>query len=285
MLQEMVTLGTRHGSAMRQPTAIDRLAIFTAPCPTAPLPALFEQEFYVLLQGGKTMTIGNDCFRCQPRTCAVASVGMPFISQVVEATEEKPYVGVALALDASLIGSLLFDMPDDAASPSGAISIADVDDAMMEPLLRLLRLLDAPAEIPVLAPQFERELTFRLLQGPLAPRLRQIGRHNARFAQIKKAAEWIAQNAQKSMRIDWLAAHVGMSITSFHRHFKSITAYTPLAYQRHIRLMEARRLLIDGSLNVTSAAYASGYASASQFSREYKRAFGSPPVTAVAMAP
>jgi AraC-like DNA-binding protein len=117
----------------------------------------------------------------------------------------------------------------------------------------------------------------------LGPRLRQIGQHSARFGQIKLAAAWIARNADQRMSVEWLAAHVGMSVTSFHRHFKAVTAHTPLAYQRHIRLLEARRRLASGSESVTGTAFGTGYASASQFSREYKREFGITPIRDAAL--
>ena len=203
---------------------------------------------------------------------------MPFTSQVIEACAGEPYLGVEWKLDASTVASLLLGMPDTTNQQTGAISIAQVDDSITEPLGRLLRLLDTPTDIPVLVSQFERELCYRLLQSPLGPRLRQVGRHGTRFGQIKQAAEWIAENADKPLSVERLATHVGMSVTSFHRHFKAVTAHTPLAYRRHIRLLDARRRLASGRGNVTGTAFATGYASASQFSREYKRAFGVAPI-------
>ena len=148
----------------------------------------------------------------------------------------------------------------------------------MEPLDRLLRLLDEPSAIPVLAPQFERELCYRLLQGPLGGTLLQLCQHNTRVDQVRRAVEWICGNSDKPMCVKGLAASVGMSVTSFHRHFKAVTAHSPLAYQRHIRLLEARRQLATGSANVTTTAFSTGYASTSQFSREYKKMFGVAPI-------
>jgi AraC-like DNA-binding protein len=247
--------------------------------PTTPIPALFEPKFYLLLQGAKRMTIAGSTFDCFAGTCAVASVGLPFVSEVVEASPTQPYLSVELKLDAGIVASLLLDMCEQNATEwqPGAISMARVDERLIEPLGRLLSLLDTPSDIPVLAAQFERELYYRLLSGPLGGRLRQIGANNSRFGQIKMAAEWIGQNANNPMSVEWLASHVGMSVTSFHRHFKAVTASSPLAYQRQLRLLEARRQLVSSKANVTEIAYASGYASASQFSREYKKAFGIPP--------
>ena len=283
MMTKLIATAAHHASAIGSPTAIPQLIIWTASAPTSPIPALFDPEFYMLLQGGKRLTVGGRTVAVSPGTCAVASVGLPFTSQVTEACPDEPYVGIEWKLDASVVAGLLLDMPDCADQLTGAISIARADDSIMGPFVRLIGLLDTPADIPVLLPQFERELCYRLLQSPLGPRLRQIGRHSARFAQIKQASEWIAENADKPMRVEWLANHVGMSVTSFHRHFRAVTAHTPLAYQRHIRLLDARRRLASGSGNVTRTAFATGYASASQFSREYKRAFGIAPIRDAAL--
>lgn len=278
MLAQLIMIASRHGSASGAPTIMPRLAIRSADAPTSPRQALFEPKFYLLLQGAKRMTIGGKTFKCEPGTCAVASVGLPFTSEVTDASLDRPYLGVELKLDAGIVASLLLDMPDASERQSTTISIAQADESIVEPLDRLLRLLDAPADIPVLAPQFERELCYRLLQGSMGNTLCQISRHNTRFSQIRTAAEWICENANKPMCVTRLAASVGMSVTSFHRHFKAVTAHSPLSYQRHIRLIGARSRLASGTVNVTATAFATGYTSLSQFSREYKRTFGVPPI-------
>lgn len=255
-----------------------RLMIRAADAPTGPMPALFEPKFYLLLQGAKRMTIGGETVDCTPGTCAVAAVGLPFTSQVTQASTERPYLGVELKLDAGIVAGLLLDVSDRAEGHSRSISIASIATSVAEPLERLIRLLDAPGDLAVLAPQVERELCYRLLQGPMGGTLRQIGRSNTRFDQIRTAVQWISANADKPMRVERLAASVGMSVTSFYRHFKAVTSHSPLAYQRHIRLLDARRRLASGATSVTETAFATGYASAPQFSREYKRTFGVPPV-------
>ncbi len=284
MLSKLIAIANRHGHADGLPSAHAGLIIRSVDAPTVPAPALFEPKFYLLLQGSKRMTIGGNTFDCGAGTCAVASVGLPFVSAVVTASRTKPYLSIELKLDAGIVAGLLLDMREpnsadrQAGVPSGAISIERVEESIVEPLGRVLGLLDTPSEIPVLAAQFERELYYRLLSGRLGARLRQIGQCNARFSQIKLAADWIGANANQPMSVEWLASHVGMSITSFHRHFKAVTACSPLAYQRQIRLLNARRRLVSGSANVTETAFASGYMSASQFSREYKKAFGRSPI-------
>lgn len=280
---KLIAIAARYGSPDGAPTTITRLSIWSSERPTPPTPALFEPKFYLLLQGAKRLAIAGGVFDVMAGSCAVASVGLPFSSAVVEATPKRPYLGVELRLDAGIISGLLLNMPDSSKRQSGAITFGQVDEAILDPLGRLLALLDVPTEVPVLAPQYERELCFRILQGPMGPRLRQIGQHNSHFGQIKRATEWIGKNADKPMSVNWLAAHVGMSVTSFHRHFKAVTAFTPLAYQRHVRLVDARRRLASGAANVTTIAFATGYNSASQFSREYKKAFGIAPAHAVAL--
>jgi AraC-like DNA-binding protein len=280
MLRKLITIANQHGRSDGLPSAHARLIVRSVSAPTAPASALFEPKFYLLLQGSKRMTIAGSTFACEAGTCAVASVGLPFVSEVVEASVMKPYLSVELKLDAGILASLLLDIGKPAVTEkqSGALSMGRADESIVESLGRLLGLLDAPSEIPVLSAQFERELYYRLLSGPLGTRLRQIGQHNARFGQIKRAAEWIGANANQPMSVEWLAEHVGMSLTSFHRHFKAVTACSPLAYQRQLRLLDARRRLASGISNVTETAFASGYLSASQFSREYKKAFGAPPI-------
>ena len=255
-----------------------RLTVRIADAPTAPIPALFEPKFYLLLQGAKRMTIVGETFLCEAGTCAVASVGLPFISEVTQASADRPYLGVELKLDPGIVTGLLIDMPDRADRPCRSITMASVDASIAEPLERLLRLLDAPYDLAILGAQVERELCYRLLQGPMGGTLRQIGRGNIKFAQIREAAQWISANADKPMRVEQLAASAGMSLTSFHRHFKATTSHSPLAYQRYIRLLDARRRLASGTVSVTETAFATGYASAPQFSREYKRVFGVPPI-------
>ena len=147
----------------------------------------------------------------------------------------------------------------------------------MAPLGRLLALLDAPADIPIMAPLLERELSYRLLRGPMAGTLRQVVQSRTRFAQVRTAVAWICAHAGDTMRVERLAASVGMSVTSFHRHFRAVTGYSPLAYQRRIRLLAARHQLASDGAKVTAVALEAGYASPSQFSREYKSMFGVAP--------
>lgn len=279
MLKHLLAIASRHRGCADLSNALPQLTIRSTDAPVPPTPALFAPKFYLLLQGAKRMNIADSTFDCHPGTCAVAAVGLPFVSEVVEASPEQPYISVELMLDAGIVAGLLLDMSESTqpAPQAGAISLAQADSSFVEPLVRFIGLLDTPAELKVLGSQFEREFYYRLLLSPLGSRLRQIGMHNTRFGQIKIAADWISANADKPMSVHWLAAQVGMSVTSFHRHFKAVTAHSPLAYQRQLRLLTARRLLASGASNVTGVAFETGYASPSQFSREYKKVFGVTP--------
>ena len=194
------------------------------------------------------------------------------------ATVAEPYLGVELLLDPGVVSELLLNMLETKETAAATIAVPKATPAIVEPIDRLVRLLDAPGDIPIMAPLMERELIYRLSQGATAGTLRQFVQSHSRFAQIRTAVEWICRNANQPVDVKRLAASVGMSATSFHRHFRAVTAHSPLAYQRSIRLLDARRRLASRAAKVTTVAFATGYASASQFSREYKRMFGVSPV-------
>ena len=278
MMAKMTRTAADHASGLKTPTAIPRLTIWCSSEPTAPAPALFEPKFYLLLQGGKRLTIGGTTRDFGPGSFAVSTVDLPFTSEVIEASPAAPYVGVEIGLDAGIVASLLFDGPDLGPESGPAFATAQVTEDVLEPVERLLRLLASPDDIPALAPLFERELFYRLARGPTGGTLRKAVQSHTRFSQIRTAVEWICAHADEPMCVKDLATSVGMSVTSFHRHFKAVTSYSPLAYQRHIRLLGARERLVSGATNVTTVAFASGYASAPQFSREYKRMFGVSPI-------
>ena len=261
-------------------TAIPGMTIWCGDRPTDPTPAMFTPKFYMVVQGAKRLAIGGESHVFGRGRYGVASVGLPFTSQVIAASRERPYLAVELALDAGVVASLLLGMRDTGARNGPAFAAAHASDDIAGPVDRLVQLLYTPDDIPVLARQFERELYYRLLQGPVGETLQQVVQTNTRLAQIRTAVEWICGNVDQAMRVEDLATSVGMSVTSFHRHFKAVTAYSPLAYQRHLRLIEAQRLIASGTTDVTRAAFATGYASSSQFSREYKRMFGMPPIRA-----
>ena len=257
-------------------TAVPRLGLWSAIWPTASEPALFEPKFYLVLQGAKRMTIAGGTFDLGPGDCAVSILGLPFRYEVRTASPVQPYLGVGLTLDPGMVAALLLDMPAGPLGDMPAFATAAADAGIRESMDRLVRLAFTPEDVPVLAPLAERELLYRLLRSPLGGPLRRIVEGRGKIGAIRRAADRIRADAASPMRVEDAAAAVGMSQTSFHRHFKAVTGLSPLAYQRHIRLLDAQRRLATGA-PVTSVAYEVGYRSSSQFSREYRRMFGVPP--------
>jgi AraC-like DNA-binding protein len=230
----------------------------------------------LVLQGAKRLMIGDRILRYDPACSFIASLELPASGCVIEATPERPYVGVSLILDRALLGELLPHAPERMDGDAAGFSVDPITPALLDAWEQLLALLDAPQDIAVLGPLREREILYRLLCGPQGPMLRQIVCENSRLSQVRRAIQWLQAHFDRKMRIEMLAEIAGMSVPSFHRHFKAATAMSPLQFQKTLRLQAARRLLAT-SVEASRAAYSVGYESASQFSREYARMFGAPP--------
>ncbi len=274
---DLARVAARHAAGVETPTAVPRMTIWRHFRPTRPTPAVFEPKIYLLLQGTKRLTIGERTLQYGAGDYSVSSLSLPFTGQVTQASEAAPYLGVELRLEPATISELLLSLAEADADGAPAIAVSPAPAEVTAPLGRLLALLDTPADIPVMAPLLERELIYRLLRGPMAGTLRQVVQSRTRFAQVRTAVAWICAHAEEALRVERLAASVGMSVTSFHRHFRAVTGYSPLAYQRRIRLPAARHQLASDGARVTAVALEAGYASPSQFSREYKRMFGVAP--------
>ncbi|KAK0360570.1 hypothetical protein LTR94_026789 [Friedmanniomyces endolithicus] len=242
-------------------TPTPRLSVWSSPRPTPPASAMFSPMFYAVLQGVKVLRLGENRFDLSAGDCASSSFGLPFTAGLEKATPQKPYVAIRLDLDIDLLIEVMLDMPR-------------VEDHAFS---RLVGLVSSPQDRAVLNRPYERELYYRLLQSPMGDTLRQLGQRDNRLRQIKTAADWLTSHAQAPVVVAELAASVGMSPTSFYRHFKAVTGFSPLAFQRQMRLLEARRLLASGGVSVSKVAFEAGYVSPSQFSREYKSLFGEPP--------
>ncbi len=203
---------------------------------------------------------------------------VPATGQIHGAAEDLPYLAVSLTLDPVVISTLLLNEDKCARSHSdSSFEAVRAPAEMIDAWLRMMRLMDRPHEAAVLAPMIEREILFRALQGPLSGVLRDIARPDGRLAQIRRASQWIREHYTQPFRVEPLAVMSEMSVAAFYRHFKSVTAMTPIQYQKRLRLLRARWLLLFDTLDATTIAYTVGYESASQFSREYARLFGLPP--------
>jgi AraC-like DNA-binding protein len=277
-LTELRDLLLRHARGRRTETAIPRVTLSRGHAITGPLSGLYEPMLCLVVQGAKSVLIGDRVLDYDPGKCFVTSVEVPATGRIVEASADKPYLAISLTLDPGRVAELLQDLQAGADAPLQAgFAVAPVTDELVEAWTRMIRLIDRPGDIPILAPMIEREILYRLMQGPHAGLLRQIARADSRLSQVRRALAWINAHFEQPLRIEHLAEVAGMSLSTFHRHFKAATAMSPLQYQKMIRLQQARRLLVVETGEATQVAYSVGYESPSQFSREYARQFGAPP--------
>jgi AraC-like DNA-binding protein len=260
-----------------RPTSVPRLTVRTSRVPTKPVSSVFEPTFYAVLQGTKVLTMGANRFEMAAGTCVASSFGLPYSHQIAVASHDNPYVEASLRLDVNMLTRVMLDMPKREDRWTCAVAAGDLSGVVGDAFVSLVDLANAPDDVAMLAPYRESELYYRLLQSSMGDTLRQIGLRNDRVRQIKAAADWLGSHNREPVAIADVAARAGMSITSFHRHFKGVTGHSPLAFQRHMRLMEAKKLLAAGGTNVARVAFEVGYQSPSQFSREYKGMFGSSP--------
>ncbi|MDB5706495.1 MAG: transcriptional regulator [Sphingomonas bacterium] len=275
-LDHLCDIALRHHDDGRRGGVIPRLAMHVSGAPTGAMPGMYEPMICIVLQGAKQVMIGDQALRYGAADQLIASIDLPVSGCVVEASADKPYIIVSMALNQDAVTSLLTELPPGAEEQTAGFAVGRVTPQLLDSWARLLALFDAPEDVPVLAPMLEREILYRILQGPQGGLLRQAAIADSRLSQVRTAIGWIRTHFDKPLRVEALAGLAGMSPASFHRHFKAATAMSPLQYQKSLRLQQARRLLV-ASADASRAAYSVGYESASQFSREYARMFGTPP--------
>jgi AraC-like DNA-binding protein len=264
----------------RTETGVPRVAMVQGAIPEHQLAAVYEPMVNLILTGSKTMSVGDRTFRYDPATYFVMSVDLPAVGAVHPSEAGDPYLAISLTLQPTIVANLLADLPKPAGGDldSSGFAVAPVTPELLDAWLRMLQLMDRPGEIPALAPAYEREVLFRVLQGPLGWMLRDIATPDTTLSRVNVAIQWIRENFARPLRVEALADMAALSVSTFHRHFKAVTALSPLQYQKHVRLLHARTLLIAGEGNATSIAFGVGYESPTQFSREYARQFGLPPL-------
>jgi len=279
-LQPHRDLALRHGRVGITQTPIPRLEISVGQVTSGTSPCLYRSMICFILQGSKDVAIHDDLLRYDSSRYLVSALDLPLSGQIHNADDGNPYVAISLVLDPALLAEVASTMPvtREAEMPGSGIAINPMTPALRDTLNRLLALLDTPADIPALAPMAERELLYRLLQGPQGRLLRSIARPEGALGRIRRAVEWIRDHVNTQFRIEALCEAAGMSRASLHRHFVALTGLSPIQYHKQLRLQEARHLLLAGDRTASDVAYAVGYESASQFSREYLRQFGAPPV-------
>lgn len=245
------------------------------------MPGCFSRPLLgVIVQGTKQGVIGADNYTYREGQCLVAGVDVPNFFQILDVTETRPFLAISLALDRSLLAQLVAKMPPlpgQSGPPVRGISVEETTAELSDALLRLLALLDTPKQIDILAPMILREIHYRLLIGPQGRYLRRLGTHDSHAARIAGAIAWLREHYREPFQVEVLALRAHMAISTFHRHFKAITGLSPLQFHKQLRLYEAQRLMLTGEENATSAGFAVGYESSTQFNREYKRLFGRPP--------
>lgn len=282
-LEILRNLLLKHAQGRYSLTTIPRVRLMRSEGLTELVPMLFDPALCLVLQGAKRILIGDQMLRYGAGMQFILTIETAALGSIVEASSDAPYLSMSLQFDPALIASILLDMPPQAELPLQPGFVAEMADGqLIEAWRRLLELLERPDEIAVLGPSREREILYRLLRGPQGVALRQIAGADPRLVQIRQAVTWLREDYRAPLRVEELARRVGMSPSVFHRHFKAVMAISPIQYQKRLRLYEARRRLVERPGDAAGAAFAVGYESASQFSREYARLFGAPPARDVA---
>jgi AraC-like DNA-binding protein len=249
--------------------------------PNEKIHSVLEPSLCVIAQGSKVVFVGDSRYEYDPFNYFLATIELPRVSQVLEASPQQPYLSFRLVLDPTLVGSVMIEAGQ--VVPAGkadvrAVAVSPLDAELLDAVVRLVRLIDSPAEARVLMPLVKREIIYRLLTGDQGGRLCHLTVAGGYTSNIAKAVERFRHEFDQPVRIEDVAEELGMSVSSFHQHFKAVTALSPLQFQKRLRLQEARRLMLGEDLDATSAAYRVGYNDASHFSREYKSLFGAPPL-------
>lgn len=269
------------GSAATRSTDIPGLTLFREIAPTTPWSGIYEPNVGVIVQGRKRVEFGRTTFFYDPAHFLLTSVDLPVVSQVVEASREVPYLCLRLDLDIPVVQELLNReeiLVAEAPSNQPAMTTAKTTVEFLDSFSRLLDLLNTPDDIPFLSPHIQREIIYRILRSTEGQRLRQIATQDDQSHRTAKAIAWIKANYAKPLRVEDLAEIAGMAVSTLHYYFRVLTAMSPLQYQKQLRLNMARQRMLMNGIDAATAAFEVGYESASQFSREYSRLFGQPPM-------
>lgn len=268
-----------HKTALPQLTLMRESAVSTGMCDVV------EPILAIMVQGKKEVLLGEETYQYGAAQYLVVSVDLPLRGFVVEATPDKPYLGFKLNLDPAQLCDIIDQIQPSKGKTEnsmGGLFVSDADAPLIDCAIRLTRLLDTPQDIPFIAPMIIREMYYRLLMGEQCEAVRQIATSGSNMQRVAAVIRRIKADFTKSLRVEELAKQANMSPASFHRHFKRVTSMSPLQYQKQLRLLEARRLMLAENADAASAAYRVGYESPSQFSREYSRMFGAPPIKDIA---
>jgi AraC-like DNA-binding protein len=279
-LDELRVLIDRHARPDMM-TAIDGVLVSKVGHSAPPSPAMSGTVLALIAQGAKRIALGDRVYEYRAGQYLLASVDMPITGHFTEASPDLPTLGFGLVLHPPTVAELLLqaapgDLPSDSGTPSG-MAVSDASDALVDAVIRLLRLLDRPRDVAVLAPLLKREILWRLMTGEQGAVVRQLGLADSGLSHVAQAVRWIRDHYAQPFRVEDVARLSGMSVSAFYRNFQAVTAMSPIRFQKQIRLQEARLLLATHPHDVTGVGRRVGYDSPSQFSREYRRQFGAPP--------
>lgn len=279
-LEELAAIVQRHTDADGEyRTALPKVKLFRSSAATVHDAVVYVPSLCVIVQGAKEVVVGGVAYRYDPAHSLLVSVDLPAATRIVEASVGRPCLAMRIEIDSVDVAEFLAVSktvpPCDL--PSRGIGVTPVEPPLLGAITRLLSLLETPHDIGALSPLILREITYRVLTGSQGARLRQIVAPGAPAQRIARAIAWLKEHFAEPARVDALAKHVGLSPSALHLHFKAVTGLSPLQYQKRFRLQEARRLMLSDGLDAAEAAFRVGYESPSQFGREYRRLFGTPP--------
>lgn len=260
------------------PTSIPGLTTVRATAPSGLLHAISRPLICLVLQGGKRVTVGTRDFAFAAGDSLIVSADVPTVSQITQASVAAPYLSLVLELDLAVIADLAMQMDAESAPDYSPVRIVPTDAEVADAALRLMRLLERPAALPVLQAQLVREMHYWLLAGRHGAAIRRLGWSNSHVQRVARTVAMLRADFAQPLPVEHLAAAAGMSPSSFHRHFRAVTSISPRQFQKQLRLIEARRLMLAEGATASCAAFAVGYESVPQFTREYRRLFGLPPV-------
>jgi AraC-like DNA-binding protein len=278
-LADLAAVVAREGGEGLTPTAMPNVRLYKVGRCIELLPETHRPIVSLILQGEKQLLIGDEVVTYRAGHTFTSAFDLPVLGRITIASPNRPYLAVSLAIDSEIVSDTVSTMPDHAGTTDRrAFGVDAASRDLIDAWTRMLQLIDRPEEVRIMAPLLEREIVYRLMQGPQGTVLRQIAAGDPRIVQIREALTMIARNFAIPLKVEDVAQSVGMSRSAFHRQFKAATGMAPLQYQKTLRLHEARRLLLSEPTNASSAAFSVGYQSVSQFSREYGRMFGTAPM-------
>ena len=278
-LDEFRSLVLRHAPGDSRPPILEGVNIAASPSPSRPTASFAYPSFTVVGGGVKRTLLNGVPYDYRAGQYLVVSVELPVTGHILEASSSEPFVAFSMRLNPPEIAALLLEAPPlrTTQRPFLGLTVSDTGLELLDSIVRLLRLLDDRGDAGVLAPMYQREILWRLITGEQGGAVRQIGLADGRLSQVSRATRWIRDHFAAPLRIDELAAIASMSPSSLHRHFRAVTSMTPIQFQKQIRLQEARNHLLTDAQSVAEISYLVGYASVSQFNREYRRMYGLTP--------